>query len=104
MRNQRALGGEEALLGVALLLSDGMITPAISVLSAVEGLEVATVAAKPFVVPLTCLVLLSQNHSRCAPGGAARGPRARAGDAGAVSGARGGYSPKCAGESPFHAQ
>ncbi len=46
-----------ALLGAALLYGDGFITPAITVLSAVEGLEVATSAAQPFVVPLTCLIL-----------------------------------------------
>ncbi|MRR35864.1 potassium transporter Kup, partial [bacterium] len=41
------------------IYGDGIITPAISVLSAVEGLEVATKALKPLVVPLTCLILLS---------------------------------------------
>src|SRR5262249_31394122 len=39
------------LFGAALLYGDGMITPAISVLSAVEGLEVATTAFQPYVVP-----------------------------------------------------
>ncbi|MGE3724243.1 MAG: potassium transporter Kup [Candidatus Sericytochromatia bacterium] len=47
-----------ALTGASLLYGDGVITPAISVLSAVEGLEVATAAAKPFTVPLTCGILL----------------------------------------------
>lgn len=46
-----------ALLGAALLYGDGVITPAISVLSAIEGLEVATEAAKPFTVPITCVIL-----------------------------------------------
>jgi KUP system potassium uptake protein len=46
------------LFGAALLAGDGVITPAISVLSAVEGLGVATHAFEPFVVPLTCAVLL----------------------------------------------
>jgi KUP system potassium uptake protein len=46
------------LFGASLLAGDGVITPAISVLSAVEGLEVATHAFRPFVVPLTCAVLL----------------------------------------------
>lgn len=45
------------LLGAALFFGDGVITPAISVLSAVEGLEVATPAFKPYVVPLTILLL-----------------------------------------------
>lgn len=46
-----------ALFGAALLYGDGIITPAISVLSAVEGLEVATSALTPLVVPLTALIL-----------------------------------------------
>ncbi|MFZ1987348.1 MAG: potassium transporter Kup, partial [Desulfatitalea sp.] len=48
-----------AIFGAALLYGDGIITPSISVLSAIEGLEVATAAAKPFIVPLTCIVLLA---------------------------------------------
>ena len=55
-----------ALLGASLLYGDGFITPAISVLSAIEGLEMATSAAQPFIVPLTCAVLfvlfLVQRH------------------------------------------
>ncbi len=47
------------LFGAALLYGDGVITPAISVLSAIEGLEVATVALRPVVVPLTVVVLLA---------------------------------------------
>ncbi len=46
------------LFGAALFYGDGVITPAISALSAVEGLEVATPALKPFVIPLTILVLI----------------------------------------------
>ena len=46
------------ILGAGLLYGDGVITPAISVLSAIEGLEVATTAATPFVLPLTCIVLV----------------------------------------------
>ena len=44
--------------GAALLFGDGVITPAISVLSAVEGLEVATASAKPFVIPITIAILI----------------------------------------------
>jgi KUP system potassium uptake protein len=47
-----------AIFGAALLYGDGVITPCISVLSAVEGLEVATKAAAPFVLPITCAVLV----------------------------------------------
>jgi KUP system potassium uptake protein len=46
------------LFGAALLYGDGVITPAISVLSAVEGLEVATSALSPFIVPITCVILV----------------------------------------------
>lgn len=46
-----------ALCGAALLYGDGVITPAISVLSAVEGLNVATDAAEPLVLPITCVIL-----------------------------------------------
>ncbi len=55
MRNFMILA---ALAGAALLYGDGFITPAISVLSAIEGLEVATDAARDLVVPMTCVVLL----------------------------------------------
>jgi KUP system potassium uptake protein len=44
--------------GAALLFGDGMITPAISVLSALEGLDLAAPGFKPYVVPLTCVVLV----------------------------------------------
>jgi KUP system potassium uptake protein len=47
------------LFGAALFYGDGLITPAISVLSAVEGLEVATPAFKPYVIPLTLMVLVA---------------------------------------------
>jgi KUP system potassium uptake protein len=46
------------ILGAGMFYGDGIVTPAISVLSAVEGLEVATPALKPFIIPLTLLVLL----------------------------------------------
>jgi KUP system potassium uptake protein len=46
------------IVGAALLFGDGIITPAISVLAAMEGLEVATETLKPYVVPTTVLILL----------------------------------------------
>ena len=46
------------LFGAALLYGDGMITPAISVLSAIEGLKVATPLLSPFVIPITLGILL----------------------------------------------
>jgi KUP system potassium uptake protein len=46
------------LFGASLFFGDGVITPAISVLSAVEGLEVAAPALTPYVVPITVVILL----------------------------------------------
>jgi KUP system potassium uptake protein len=46
-----------ALVGAALFYGDGILTPAISVLSAVEGLEVATPAFQPYVVPIAVAIL-----------------------------------------------
>jgi KUP system potassium uptake protein len=46
------------VIGAALLYGDGVITPAISVLSAVEGLTLASASFKPWIVPLTCIILL----------------------------------------------
>ena len=46
------------LFGTALLYGEGIITPAISVLSAVEGLEVATPALSHFIVPITVVILI----------------------------------------------
>jgi KUP system potassium uptake protein len=46
------------LLGAALIYGDGVITPAISVLSALEGVNVVTDTFKPFVMPMAVLILL----------------------------------------------
>jgi KUP system potassium uptake protein len=46
------------LFGAALIYGDGIITPAISVLSALEGINVATDAFKPYVVPAAVVVLV----------------------------------------------
>lgn len=61
---QRALGRRSVVLtalgvvGAAMFIGDSMITPAISVLSAVEGLKLATPALQQYVVPLTILILV----------------------------------------------
>ena len=47
------------LFGSALLYGDGMLTPAISVLSAVEGLKIATNVFEPYVIPITIGILLA---------------------------------------------
>ncbi|WP_300164363.1 KUP/HAK/KT family potassium transporter [Bradyrhizobium sp.] len=46
------------LFGAALIYGDGIITPAISVLSAVEGLNVATDAFKPYTMPIAVVILV----------------------------------------------
>jgi KUP system potassium uptake protein len=45
------------LIGASLFYGDSVITPAISVLSAMEGIEVATPLLKPYVVPITCALI-----------------------------------------------
>jgi KUP system potassium uptake protein len=47
------------LFGASLLYGDSMITPAISVLSAVEGLKVATPLLEPYVIPITIVILVA---------------------------------------------
>ena len=55
---RRALLISLGVFGAALLYGDGMITPAISVLSAIEGVNVATPALQNFVIPLTIVTLV----------------------------------------------
>ena len=62
VRERSGWGRGLAIIGVfgaALFYGDGVITPAISVLSAVEGLEIATPVLKPYVVPITVVVLIA---------------------------------------------
>ncbi|HEY1753161.1 MAG TPA: KUP/HAK/KT family potassium transporter [Caulobacteraceae bacterium] len=47
------------LLGAALIYGDGVITPAISVLSSLEGVNVVTTSLAPYVMPLGVLILLA---------------------------------------------
>ena len=56
--SRRAVLTMLGMFGTALLLADGMITPSISVLSAVEGLAVAAPGTERLVVPLTVLILI----------------------------------------------
>src|SRR5437763_11326223 len=61
---QRALGRRSwpllalGVIGASMFIGDSMITPAISVLSAVEGLKLAAPALEHYVVPLTVLILV----------------------------------------------
>jgi KUP system potassium uptake protein len=55
---RRALLIGLGVFGAALLYGDGMITPAISVLSAIEGLNVATPAFEQYVIPITVVTLI----------------------------------------------
>jgi KUP system potassium uptake protein len=64
-RGGRRLGARErravlalGLFGAALLYGDGVITPAISVMSAVEGLQIATPVFEPYVIPITIVLLV----------------------------------------------
>jgi KUP system potassium uptake protein len=60
------------IFGAAMFYGDGMITPAISVLSAVEGLDVMAPALKPYVVPLTLVIIVAlfsiQRHGTASVG------------------------------------
>ena len=62
---QRVLGNQMvlipilAMIGAALFYGDAMITPAISVLSAVEGLKIITPALEPYVLPITLAIIIA---------------------------------------------
>ena len=63
---QRALSSRQrrsvvalAMIGAALFYGDGLITPAITVLSAIEGLKVATPLFEPYVVPFALVILIA---------------------------------------------
>jgi KUP system potassium uptake protein len=58
-RRIKATIGIGAIVGLALFFGDGMLTPAITVLSAVEGLTVENNAFAPVVVPLALAILIS---------------------------------------------
>jgi KUP system potassium uptake protein len=58
-RNKRPLIVAAGLFGAALIYGDGAITPAISVLSALEGLNLVEPSLHPYVLPLTVLILLA---------------------------------------------
>ena len=57
-RRMKTVIGVAGVLGLALFFGDGMLTPAISVLSAVEGLKVEQPGFGPLVLPITLLILL----------------------------------------------
>lgn len=69
----RAIIGTLGMLGAALFFADGAITPAISVLSAVEGLTVTRPSLEPLVVPVTLVILIAlfriQSHGTAKIGG-----------------------------------
>jgi KUP system potassium uptake protein len=58
-RHERSLVVLIGIFGAALLYGDGIITPAISVLGAMEGLSVATPVLQPYVVPITIAILIA---------------------------------------------
>ena len=57
-RRMKLAIGTAAILGLSLFVGDGMLTPAITVLSAVEGLGATTRAFQPMIVPLALLILI----------------------------------------------
>lgn len=58
-RNMSALFIGSGIFGAALLYGDGMITPAISILGAIEGLNIATPALEHWIVPITVIILVA---------------------------------------------
>ena len=58
-RGTKTVIGIAALLGLALFYGDGMLTPAITTLSALEGIAVGNTEFAPFIVPLTLVLLLA---------------------------------------------
>jgi KUP system potassium uptake protein len=58
VKKKRALIVAAGLFGAALIYGDGAITPAISVLSALEGLNMATSAVRPYILPAAVAILL----------------------------------------------
>src|SRR5271169_5574882 len=58
-KQQRPMIVAFGLFGAALIYGDGAITPAISVLSALEGLNIATPALQPYVVPAAVVILVA---------------------------------------------
>jgi KUP system potassium uptake protein len=55
----RAILALVGIVGACLFFGDGVITPAVSVLSAIEGLEVSAPNLQPYVVPLSCIVIVA---------------------------------------------
>ena len=80
MRNFLGLVG---IAGACLFFGDGVITPAISVLSAVEGLEVSAPGLQDFVLPISLAVIVALFAMQYR-GTAQRRPRVRPGDGGVV--------------------
>jgi len=58
-RRTKAILAALGIFGASLFLGDGMITPAISVLSAVEGIEVASPSLEHLVVPITAAIIVA---------------------------------------------
>lgn len=59
LRGRRALFAAMGLVGAALIYGDGVITPAISVLSALEGVNVVTSQLKPYIMPAAVVILIA---------------------------------------------
>ncbi len=75
------------IIGACLFFGDGIITPAVSVLSAVEGLEVSAPNLQPYVVPISCAIIVGPVRRAVSRHRQGR-PRVRPGHGGLVRGAR----------------
>ena len=62
------------VVGAAMFYGSSLITPALSVLSAVEGLKLATPAFEPYVLPITIVLLVGLFASAIARDGQVSGP------------------------------
>ncbi len=58
-RSERSMLVLTGIFGAALLYGDGIITPAISILGAMEGLSIATPGLQPYIVPITIVILVA---------------------------------------------
>ena len=83
------------LVGASLFYGDGVITPAISVLSAVEGLKIATPLFEPYVVPIALVLLIGLFWCRAAAPPLSAGCSARSWWCGSPSWRRSGSGRSC---------
>lgn len=57
-KQHKSLAAMLGIMGIALFVGDGIITPAISVLSAVEGLQIVVANSQPYIIPLALFIIV----------------------------------------------